>query len=299
MADAIRVEGLVKTYGERTAVRSVSFAVRTGEVLGLLGPNGAGKTTTVEILEGLRARSAGAVEVLGRDPAQGGRWLRNRLGVVLQNAAIDGQLSVTEVVRLYGSFYRRPRPVRELLALVGLSDASRVKVAALSGGQRRRADLALALVGNPEILFLDEPTTGFDPAARRRAWDVIAGLRGLGVTILLTSHYLDEVEHLADRVVVLRAGTVVAEGRPSELRSAASAESTVTFRCFDPAALPAGPWRELASAEPHRRSLVTSRPTEALAVLSRWAIARGIELEELEVRRPSLEDVYLALTGEG
>jgi ABC-2 type transport system ATP-binding protein len=277
---AIAVRDLRKSYGELEALRGISFEVQQGEVFGLLGPNGAGKTTTVEILEGYRRREAGEVEVLGTDPAAaGGEW-RERIGVVLQSSAMYETLTVTEMLNLFAGYYREPRPANEVVELVGLQEKRDNRVRLLSGGQRRRLDLGLALVGDPELIFLDEPTTGFDPGARRRAWETIRGLRSLGKTILLTTHYLDEAEQLADRVAVLRQGEIVASGPPAELTGSAQ-QTEIRYRENG---------REVV--------LHTDEPTRLLHELTEKALADGHELEGLVVRRPSLEDVYLSLTEE-
>jgi ABC-2 type transport system ATP-binding protein len=277
---AISVRGLRKSYGALEAVRGIDFEVRRGEVFGLLGPNGAGKTTTVEILEGYRRRDQGEVEVLGIDPAgAGGDW-RERIGVVLQSSAMYETLTVAEMLRLFAGYYQEPRPVDEVVSLVGLSEKRDERVRRLSGGQRRRLDLGLALVGNPELIFLDEPTTGFDPRARRQAWETIRGLRGLGKTILLTTHYLDEAEQLADRVAVLAQGRIVASGAPAELTGAVAAT-------------------EIRYRENGREvTLETDEPTRVLHELTGRALAESRELEGLVVRRPTLEEVYLSLTDE-
>jgi ABC-2 type transport system ATP-binding protein len=278
MSNAIEVRDLRKAYGDVEAVRGVSFEIGTGEIFGLLGPNGAGKTTTVEILEGYRARNGGTVSVLGEDPAQAGRQWRERIGVVLQSSAIYETLTVTENLALFAGYYTRPRAVAEVVELVGLEEKRDARVRTLSGGQKRRLDLGLALVGDPEVVFLDEPTTGFDPEARRRAWDTIGGLRGLGKTVLLTTHYLEEAERLSDRVAVLRDGEIAALGRPAELTSALPA-TEIRFR-----------------RDGEEVVLRTEEPTRVLHELTAEALASGRELEGLEVRRASLEDVYLALT---
>ena len=277
---AIAVRDLHKSYGSLEAVRGIDFHVERGEVFGLLGPNGAGKTTTVEILEGYRKRDGGEVEVLGTDPALArGDW-RERIGVVLQSSAMYETLTVTEMLRLFAGYYREPRPVGEVVELVGLQEKRDDRVRRLSGGQRRRLDLGLALIGDPELIFLDEPTTGFDPRARRRAWETIRGLRSLGKTILLTTHYLDEAEQLADRVAVLAQGRIVASGTPAELTGAVPA-TEIRYRENG---------REIV--------LETDEPTRILHELTARALAESRELEGLQVRRPSLEEVYLSLTDE-
>jgi ABC-2 type transport system ATP-binding protein len=277
---AIAVRDLRKSYGALEAVRGIDFEVRRGEVFGLLGPNGAGKTTTVEILEGYRPRDGGEVEVLGADPARAGGGWREQIGVVLQSSAMYETLTPAEMLRLFAGYYRRPRPVDEVIELVGLQEKRDDRVRRLSGGQRRRLDLGLALIGDPELIFLDEPTTGFDPAARRRAWETIRGLRGLGKTILLTTHYLDEAEQLADRVAVLSHGRIVGSGTPAELTGAVPATEIR--------------YRENGSEV----VLETDQPTRLLNELTGRALAEGRELEGLVVRRPTLEEVYLSLTEE-
>jgi ABC-2 type transport system ATP-binding protein len=298
MASAISVCGLVKAYGRVRAVDELSFEVAEGEIFALLGPNGAGKTTTIEILEGHRKRSAGRVSVLGVDPERGGRRYRERVGIMLQSGGIDADLSVAETVRLYASFYRQPRSVPETIALVGLTDDARRRVRTLSGGMQRRLDLCLALIGDPEVIFLDEPTTGFDPTARRAAWDMVAGLGSLGKTVLLTSHYMDEVEHLADRVAIIRRGRLIEVSTPRKLGGRDAAAVLISFRA--PYAgwveeLPVGPWH-LLPGEADTVTVETAEPTHALAVLTSWAVERGTELAGLAVTRPSLEDTYLRMT---
>jgi ABC-2 type transport system ATP-binding protein len=277
---AISVRDLRKTYDGVEAVRGISFDVRPGEVFGILGPNGAGKTTTVEILEGYRTRDAGDVEVLGFDPQRAGRDFRQRIGIVLQQSEPFWNLTVREMHRLFAGYYDRPRNVDEVIALVGLEEKRTALTRTLSGGQKRRLDLGVALVGDPDLLFLDEPTTGFDPAARRAAWEMIRGLRSLGKTVVLTTHYLDEAQQLADRVAVLRAGTMVRLGTPQELRAGA-------------------PETEIRYREGGRDVVVrTTEPTRTLHELTTQALAGGTELEGLEVHRPTLEDVYLELVEE-
>jgi ABC-2 type transport system ATP-binding protein len=298
---AVRVRGLRKSYdGAVQALDGVDLDVRRGEVLALLGPNGAGKTTLVEILEGHRTADAGEVAVLGHDPARRERAYRARIGIVLQEEGIDRALTVREVLELYSAAYPRPRPAAEVLDLVGLGDRPDVRVAALSGGQRRRLDLALGIAGDPELVFLDEPTTGFDPAARRQSWELIARLRELGKTILLTTHYMDEAQHLADRVVVIARGRVIAEGTPDTLGRGAGQAALVAFRIpygVPGDALPLPDDVDVQRRERHV-SFRTHTPTRDLAPLLGWAADNDIELEALTVTRPTLEDVYLQLTEE-
>ncbi len=293
---AIVVTDLAKAYGEVQAVRDVSLELAEGEVLALLGPNGAGKTTTVEILEGYRSRDGGHVEVLGTDPEHGGRRLRERLGIVLQEAGIYPELSVEEAIRLHAGYYPHPRPVGEVIELAGLVDKRRARIKSLSGGQKRRLDLALGIVGDPEVLFLDEPTTGFDPSARRQAWDVVAGLGSLGTTILLTTHYMDEAQRLADRVAVIADGAVVATGTPDELGGRDRGEALVQFRDMDGITdrLPPDLGAEVTRDE-GRITIRTVDVTRVLWRLTGWALGSGVELAGLTVARPSLEDTYLAL----
>jgi ABC-2 type transport system ATP-binding protein len=291
---AIRVQRVRKAYDGVQALDGVDLEVRRGEVLALLGPNGAGKTTLVEILEGHRRADAGEVHVLGFDPAGRERAFRERIGIVLQEAALDSLLTVREAIELYGAAYPSPRPAAEVAELVGLGDRLDARAGTLSGGQRRRLDLAVGIGGDPELIFLDEPTTGFDPAARRQSWELIRGLRTLGKTILLTTHYMDEAQQLADRVVLLSRGRVIADGPPDALGQ--HQETLIEFR------LPSGLEHEElpVAAERHGRTLVmrTSTPTRDLAPLLSWAAVRGFELEQLTVSRPTLEDVYLQLTEE-
>jgi ABC-2 type transport system ATP-binding protein len=274
---AVAVGDLRKSYGGHEALRGISFEIREGEVFSLLGPNGAGKTTTIEILEGYRTRDGGDVSVLGVDPARASSAWRGRIGVVLQSSAMYETLTVRESLALFAGYYKRPRPVDEVVSVVGLDEKRDSLVRKLSGGQRRRLDFGLALVGDPDLIFLDEPTTGFDPAARRNAWQTIRSLRELGKTILLTTHYLDEAEQLADRVAVLRDGRIVATGTPADLTRTPATE--IRYRANG---------REVV--------LRTETPTRALAELTARAVEQGRELEGLEVRRPSLEEVYLELT---
>jgi ABC-2 type transport system ATP-binding protein len=291
----VEVEALEKSYGRKRAVAGISFSVSAGEIVGLLGPNGAGKTTTVEILEGLTRRDAGRVLVLGRDPEKRDRRLRAYIGVVLQSAGIDGELTVFETLRLYAAMYTPRRSTREVVRDVGLTDCEHMRLSNLSGGQRRRVDLALALVGNPSVLFLDEPTTGLDPAARRATWHVIAKLREQGVAVLLTSHYLEEVQQLADRVIVMRAGNIVANDAPQSIVGTSGHVTIISFQTNGDGTLPTGPWRRVPS-EDGLTELTTEEPTEALRVLTVWAADRGVELANLEVRQRSLEERYLELT---
>jgi ABC-2 type transport system ATP-binding protein len=297
---AIEVRDLRMRYGDVEAVRGIDLEVAVGEVFGFLGPNGAGKTTTIEILEGYRARTGGDVSVLGVDPAQPTRAWRDRLGLVLQSCELDPLLTVRETLDLFGGFYSAPRPVDDVIALVGLGDKRNERVGRLSGGQRRRADVGVALIGDPELVFLDEPTTGFDPAARREAWSMIEGLKALGKTVFLTTHYMEEAQHLADRVAILRAGKIVALGRPDELGSGLDQTTIVTFRNSSRFELDDVRAHTDAAAE-LVGGVVTIRtpaPQLTLARLLAWADERQIELEHLEVRRPDLEDIFLELMGE-
>ncbi len=296
----ISVRGLVKRYGSHAAVAGVDLDVRRGEIFAFLGPNGAGKTTTVEMLEGFRQRTGGEISVLGQDPATAGGAWRDRVGVVLQESEPEPGLSVRECLALYAGFYRAPRDIDETIALVGLTGKAGALATRLSGGQRRRLDFALALIGDPELIFLDEPTTGFDPSARRAAWEVVAGLRQLGKTIFLTTHYMDEAEYLADRIAVLSAGCVVAHGTPRTLGGRDHMTTTVSFTL--PAGLQA---RDLPDglrplADPGLGGstvLHSESPLVHLQMLANWALGRGFDLPDLDVHRPALEDVYLSLTG--
>jgi ABC-2 type transport system ATP-binding protein len=295
---AIEARGLVMRYGDREVLHGIDLVVPHGMVVGFLGPNGAGKTTTVEILEGYRGRTAGRASVLGMDPAAGGRELRERIGIVLQETGHNPDLTVRETMRRFAGYYRRPRPVDEVIGQVGLEEAADRRIRALSGGQRRRLDVGLALVGDPELVFLDEPTTGFDPAARRQAWEVIAGLRELGKTILLTTHYMDEAQALADRVAIIAAGRIVAEGAPADL---AAAQHGTEIRFTLPAeAVPAELPRVSGKVATRGRNveISTGDPTLDLLALTGWAAGRGAALDDLTVTRPNLEDIYLTLTSD-
>jgi len=295
----IEVRGLRKSYDGVEAVAGIDLEVRAGEVFAFLGPNGAGKTTTVEILEGYRRRTAGDVWVLGVDPARAGRDWRARIGVVLQESEPESELTAEECLSLYAGYYPRPRQVAETLELVGLTDHRTARCGRMSGGQRRRLDVALALIGDPELLFLDEPTTGFDPAARQSAWEVIAGLRNLGKTIFLTTHYMEEAERLADRIAVLAAGRIVAEGTAATLGGRDTKASIITFT------LPAGvPAEDLPPAVTGgivgtaggRVEAQARSPLSLVGALAEWAKAHAVDLPDLQVHRPTLEDTYLQLT---
>jgi ABC-2 type transport system ATP-binding protein len=299
---AIAVENLVVEYGDLRAVDRLDLDIASGEVYALLGENGAGKTSTIEVLEGLRTRTSGSVRVLGHDPADASRDLRDRIGIVLQSTGVERQITVAEAVALYGAVYRRPRPVGEVLELVGLGDRAEARCGTLSGGQRRRLDLALGIVGSPELLFLDEPTTGFDPSARRRAWELVDALRSDGMTVVLTTHYLDEAEHLADRVGVMSAGRLIVEGTPADLQRR-SGRTLVSFRC-------GGGKDELAAATrlaetlgnrvrlvDGRIELLTAEVTAALHALTSWAVEQRVDIDSWSVAQPSLEQVFLDLVG--
>jgi ABC-2 type transport system ATP-binding protein len=276
---AISIKGLRMSYGETEAVRGIDLEVHRGEIFAFLGPNGAGKTSTVEILEGYRKRTGGEVSVLGEDPAHAGSAWRDRIGIVLQSNSLDPYLTVRESLELYAGYFSHPRSVEEVIALVGLEEKAEERARKLSGGQQRRLDVGMALVGDPELLFLDEPTTGFDPSARRQFWDVIAGLRDLGKTVFLTTHYMDEAQRLADRVTIISGGEIVARGTPEDLGERETQAATIRYRVGG---------EEVA--------VQTETPVQTLHELTGEALARGEELEGLEVTRPSLEDVYLELT---
>ena len=277
----ISIRGLRKSYGDAEAVRGIDLEVERGEVFAFLGPNGAGKTTTVEILEGYRKRSAGEVSVLGEDPEHGDRSWRERIGIVLQSCRLDPYLTVRESLALYAGYYSAPRPIEETIELVGLGDKADARARSLSGGQQRRLDVGMALIGDPELLFLDEPTTGFDPSARRQAWETIAGLRELGKTVFLTTHYMDEAQRLADRVTIIAAGQIVARGTPEDLGDRENRPARISYR-----------------EDGRAVELETTTPVRTLNELTGKALAEGRDLEGLEVARPSLEDVYLELTGQ-
>jgi ABC-2 type transport system ATP-binding protein len=296
---AVDVSGLRKSYGRVHAVRDVGFTVGYGEIVALLGPNGAGKTTTLEILEGFRSRDGGTAEVLGCDPGErsSARELRERTGLVLQDIAVEPYLTVRETIARAAGYYRAPRGVAEVIGLVGLAGLERRKVRSLSGGQKRRLDLALGLIGNPALLYLDEPTTGFDPAARRDAWELVRGLRTAGMTILLTTHDMDEAQALADRVVLLSSGVVVAVGEPATLGGRDAEHARISFRL--PAGYTAADLPVPSQAANGMVVVETGAPTQVLHQLTDWAIRHGQVLAGLTVERPSLEDVYLELTREG
>src|SRR3954453_9934533 len=298
----ISVAGLRKSYGDLEAVRGIDLEVARGEIFAFLGPNGAGKTTTVEILEGYRNRSSGDVRVLGTDPARVDRQWRERIGIVLQDSKMHPELTVGGSLELFAGYYRRPRGVDATITLVGLTNKADDRVARLSGGQQRRLDVALALIGDPELLFLDEPTTGFDPSARRRAWEVIASLRDLGKTIFLTTHYMEEAQELADRVAIIAGGRIVAEGPPEELTHRDQRRASIRFRLPEGVTTAELPGVLIADSDGTAANgevrIQAEDPVRALHELTAWALARGVSLTELEVRQPNLEDVYLELTAE-
>ena len=295
---AIEVRGLRKSYGKVEAVRGIDLQVSKGEVFALLGPNGAGKTTTVEILEGHRDRTAGDVRVLGYDPARNERSLKERIGIVLQSTGVEPYLSVEESIDLFRGYYPHPLPLEEILDATGLREQRRARVKRLSGGQQRRLDVAIGLAGDPELLFLDEPTTGFDPSARRGAWDMVKNLQALGKTVVLTTHYMDEAEFLADRVAIMAHGEIVAEGPPADLAKDAGA-TTIRFKVGSGSDGLPGDLRTGPPDGDGRYTITTDSPTSSLHRLTGWAVEQGIELEELSVSRPSLEDVFLKLSADG
>jgi ABC-2 type transport system ATP-binding protein len=294
---AIEVRGLTKSYRDVHAVAGVDLRIERGEIFALLGPNGAGKTTTVEILEGYRSRDAGYVSVLGYDPGKQRKQLKSQIGIVLQSTGVDRYLTVAETIAMYASYYPNPRPADEVIELVGLAAKRDTRVLKLSGGQQRRLDVAIALAGNPDLLFLDEPTTGFDPSARHEAWEVVKSLAALGKTVLLTTHYMDEAQYLADRVAVISAGRIVAEGPPATLGDREHAGTHIRYRLPDGRSADEPPADLTGIAGPDGYiDLVPDDLTQALHRLTGWAIERGVKLETLQIVRPSLEDVYLALT---
>jgi ABC-2 type transport system ATP-binding protein len=291
---AIEVRNLTKSYGSIEAVKGIDLRVERGEIFALLGPNGAGKTTTVEILEGHRKRSGGDVSVLGHDPGRGGRALKERIGIVLQETGVEPYLTVAEVVDLFRGYYPDPLPVDEIVDLVGLADKRDTRVSKLSGGQQRRLDVAIGLAGNPDLLFLDEPTTGFDPSARRGAWKIVKDLAAAGKTVFLTTHYMDEAQYLADRVAIIVGGEIIAEGPPSTLATHDLASTTISFVLPEGVALPVSISGARVTGE--LVELSTSEPMRTLNELTGWALAENVELQGISVSRPSLEDVYLDLT---
>jgi ABC-2 type transport system ATP-binding protein len=294
--NAIEITGLRKSYGDVEAVRGIDLTVAEGEVFALLGPNGAGKTTTVEILEGYRGRDAGEISVLGFDPSRGSRKLKSQVGIVLQSTGIDPYLTVAETIELFRAYYPSPRPVDEIIEVVGLKEKRDTRVLKLSGGQQRRLDVAIALAGDPKLLFLDEPTTGFDPGARRNAWEVVKNLSSLGKTIFLTTHYMDEAQYLAREVAVIAAGQIVAQGPPGSLAGRDTAATTITFTAPPGAADLPPTLASTATVTGGTIQVRTTDPTRALHELTGWALDRGVELDGLSVTRPSLEDVYLEIT---
>ena len=297
MANAIEVENLVMRYGDFVAVDGIDLQVDQGEILAFLGPNGAGKTSTIEILEGFRDRTSGSVSVLGEDPAKAPLSWREQVGIVLQESEPIPELTAAEAVRMQAGYYTAPRDPDETLELVGLADSADTRTRKLSGGQKRRLDLALALVGNPSLIFLDEPTTGFDPTARRESWGMIEALRDLGSTVLLTTHYMDEAEHLADRIVVISGGKIVARGTAEELAASVDAKTHITWQPGPDDPAPPG---ELAVERTQTGALVaTNDVLPTLHTLTTWATETGTPLTDLNVARPTLEDVYLMLTDGG
>jgi ABC-2 type transport system ATP-binding protein len=294
----VSIRGLRKQYGAVEAVAGIDLEIARGEIFAFLGPNGAGKTTTVEILEGFRERTAGEVSVLGVDPAHADAAWRNRVGAVLQESSAEPGFTVRECLQLYAGYYRAPRDIDETIELVGLEEKAETRGAQLSGGQRRRLDVALALIGDPELIFLDEPTTGFDPSARRTAWHVIEGLRKLGKTVFLTTHYMDEAEHLADRIAVIAGGRIVAEGTPGSLGGRDAMAAAISFTLPPHVSVDELPeeLRALLTGEDGKTTLMTNTPLVHVRTLADWALGRGLDLPDLAVRRPTLEDVYLELT---
>jgi ABC-2 type transport system ATP-binding protein len=294
---AIDARGLRKTYGALEALCGIDLQVARGAIFALIGPNGAGKTTAVEILEGYRSLSGGTVRVLGHDPARNELDFKAKIGIVLQSTAVEPYLTVEEVIELFRGYYPHPRPLDEVIELVGLVDKRSERVRRLSGGQQRRLDVAIGLAGDPELLFLDEPTTGFDPSARRAAWGMIKNLRAIGKTVFLTTHYMDEAQELADRVAIISKGHIVAEGTPRDLTGRAG-DTRIAFRSGDALAALPPELRSAAQLEDGRVIITTAEPTRTLHFLTSWAIERGTELTEITVSRSTLEDVYLSLTGE-
>jgi ABC-2 type transport system ATP-binding protein len=292
---AIEVTGLRKRYADLEAVRGVDLHVDAGEVFALLGPNGAGKTTIVEILEGFRDRTDGQVSVLSHDPADNDRDLKARIGIVLQSTGVDPFLTVRETVEMYGGYYEHPRPTAEVIEMVGLKEKADTRVNKLSGGQQRRLDVAVALAGDPELLFLDEPTTGFDPNARRNAWEIVKNLTGLGKTVFLTTHFMDEAQYLADRVAIIAKGEIVVEGPPDTLAGRDAMQARIRYRL--PAGVQGVPDLGQESRGDGSFEVRAHDPTRALHELTGWALEHGVRFETLDVTRPSLEDVYLEITG--
>ncbi len=294
-SSAIEVRGLRKSYGDVEAVRGIDLSVPEGQVFALLGPNGAGKTTTVEILEGFRARDGGEVSVLGFDPSRRDRALKSRIGIVLQSTGVDEYLTVAETIELYRRYFPSPRPLDEVIEVVGLGEKRDTRVGKLSGGQQRRLDVGIGLAGDPDLLFLDEPTTGFDPAARRGAWQMIENLRALGKTVLLTTHYMDEAQALADRVAIIDRGRIVAEGTPETLGGREATTTTIRFRLPEGTALPDA-LVAAARLEGARVAMTADDPVRTLHELTSWSLKEGIPLEDLQVSRPTLEDTYMRIT---
>ncbi len=293
---AIEVRGLRKSYGRREVLHGVDFAVEGGEVFALLGPNGAGKTTTVEILEGHRKRSAGEVSVLGHDPGRRSRALKQRIGIVLQETGVERFLTVAEVIERFRGYYPNPRPLDEIIGVVGLQDKRDERVRKLSGGQQRRLDVAIGLAGDPELLFLDEPTTGFDPSARRNAWEMVRNLRALGKTVFLTTHYMDEAQQLADRVAIIVGGEIVAEGPPDSLVGGDATKTRISFTTASVAPELPAEVAPLATRRGDKVLIQTEEPVKVLHAVTGWAIENDVDVRTLSVAQPTLEDVYLELT---